>query len=99
LTLTTAPVHYPPAAGKHLLAASPPQWNPDMYDIKQVTRYVLVRTSVSRDMAHAKDVAEFKGRDEAEAVMKALNGPSKLRGGTAAAQALVTKTWEPKDCY
>jgi hypothetical protein len=44
-----------------------------MYDIKQVTRYVLVRSKEGYNPAT--DLAEFRRRDEAEEVLKALNGP------------------------
>ena len=44
-----------------------------MYDIKQVTRYVLVRSKDGYNPAE--DLAEFRRRDEAEAVLAKLNGP------------------------
>lgn len=61
-----------------------------MYDIKQVTRYVLVRKRYCVDggdhsVCHeASDIAEFKRRDEAESALDALNGkPAGIRGATA----------------
>lgn len=60
-----------------------------MYDIKQVTRYVLVRNGDT-------DIAEFKRRDEAVAVLKALNReeahitPAGIRGTTAQQDAART---------
>lgn len=43
------------------------------FDIRQVTRYVLVRKGGSPSGQDA-DVGEFKRRDEAEAVLAALKG-------------------------
>lgn len=47
------------------------------YDIKQVTRYVLVRKDHDPSAAtpvETIDLAEFRRRDEAETVLKALRG-------------------------
>jgi hypothetical protein len=73
-----------------------------MYDIKQVTRYVLVRSG--GDYRPETDLAEFKRRDEAEMVRRALSGyapntyegvaagdqPATVRGTTAQQDAART---------
>jgi len=43
------------------------------YDINQVTRYVLVRKETGATDTFVPDLAEFRRRDEAEKVLKALN--------------------------
>jgi hypothetical protein len=83
-----------------------------MYDIRKVTRYVLVRKDVRlkdvnrqsgegayqwTEMGHESietttDLAEFKRRDEAEAVLKALNG--RFEAERAAAQKILSHPTE-----
>lgn len=46
------------------------------YDIKQVTRYVLVRKPATEYAGSDMDVAEFKRHDEAERVLASLRAMS-----------------------
>src|SRR4051812_35128792 len=63
----------PNPAGFFRSAPTVQQRTPEMsvtYDIKQVTRYVLIRS----DGAKTSDVAEFRRRDEAENMLIAMGG-------------------------
>lgn len=44
------------------------------YDIHQVTRYVLVRKVPGETEMWFSDLGEFKRRDDAEAVLRTMNG-------------------------